>query len=662
MNLLISFIAIFSHVLNPVLTNKGEGLKVNRLFADHMVLQQKDQVAIWGKANAGSSVSVDASWGKKISAITTANGEWKLKISTPKAGGPYQIDIRSGEQLITIKDVLIGEVWLASGQSNMDLPLSGWGSIDTIMNGKEAIASANFPKIRFLKVSFGVSATPLDSMGGNWTPLSPKNVGEFSAAAYFYAIKLQKKLNVPIGIIQSSIGGTPAEAWTSAENLKKLGDFNDQIDGLQSLQINRNTWLKKWKTYNKPNTDATWKLLAANEIDASKVNLDDSKWNTTSFPGRYDRLKKGEFDGCMWIRKEFEVKDLSVDYELRLGGVDDMDITYINGKELGAMLGSNAANAPRDYAVPKNLLHIGKNLVCIWLTDTGGPGSISGEMNLTSKNGVVIHLEGDWKSRLVDELIDGKYFNYGIKSELSQRPNLFELNSNTPTVLFNAMINPIIPYSIKGVIWYQGESNVGRAKQYEKLFPLMIEDWRVRWGEILPFYYVQLAPYNYTDPSQKEQGQKIRNAQRLALRLPKTGMVTTLDIGRLISAHPTQKKEIGDRLARFALSNEYGQHMVTSGPLFKNVIINGNQLIVSFEKASIGGGLVAKNGKLADFEIAGSNKVFVSAHAIIKGNLLIVSVPSVKSPIYVRYAWSDGAFGSLFNKEGLPAATFTSEK
>ena len=248
-----------------------------------------------------------------------------------------------------------------------------------------------------------------------------------------------------------------------------------------------------------------------------------------------------------------------------------------------------------------------------------------------------------------------------MTSDLSKRPNLFGINSNTPTVLFNAMINPIIPYTIKGVIWYQGESNVGRAKQYEKLFPLMIEDWREHWNKTLPFYYVQLAPYKYSDPLQKEQGQKIRNAQRLALRLPKTGMVTTLDIGRLTSAHPTQKIEVGDRLARFALANEYGKPMVTSGPLFQSAKSNGDELIVSFQKNSIGSGLKAKDGELTDFEVAGADKMFVPASAKIKGNELIVSAPSVEKPVYVRYAWSDGAFGSLFNREGLPAATFTSQ-
>ncbi len=661
MNLLICFFAVYSHLFNPIIPKKEEGLKVCRLFADHMVLQQKDKVAIWGKALPGHSVSVDASWGKQVPTITNSDGEWKLRITTPKAGGPYQITIKCGKESIIINDVLVGEVWLASGQSNMDLPLNGWPPTDTVMNAKEAIADARSPEIRFLKVPFNISATPLDTMGGSWTPLSPQTAGNFSAAAYFYAIKLQKELHVPIGIIQSSIGGTPAEAWTSATSLKKLGDFNNQLSGLQNLQESRSAWLKKWDTSNKPNDIQGWKSLVFNDEDAKKNNFDGSKWNDIHFPGRFDQLQRGEFDGAMWVRKEFVVEDLSTDYQLHLDAVDDMDASYINGIKVGELLGNGVANAPRDDVVPKSILHQGNNLIAIRLIDTGGPGAISGKMILSNKSGIVIPLEGNWKSRLVAELVEGKFYSYGLKTDLSKRPNLFEMNSSTPTVLFNAMINPLIPYTIKGVIWYQGESNVGRAKQYGKLFPLMISDWRAHWGYPFPFYYVQVAPYNYTDPSQREQSQKLRNAQRFALKLPKTGMVTTLDIGRLSSAHPTQKKEVGDRLARFALANEYGQHLVTSGPLFKEAAADGNQLIVSFEKSSVGGGLMAKNGKLANFEVAGANKVYVEADALIKGDKIVVSSPSVKSPVYVRYAWSDGAFGSLFNEEGLPASTFTSD-
>ncbi|MGY4386489.1 sialate O-acetylesterase [Pedobacter sp. UYP24] len=457
----------------PAQTRK---LKVSNLFSDHMVLQQKTKVNIWGWASPGQKVRVAGTWGKLISTVTGVDGKWKLKLATPAAGGPYQISIQTDDSTIQIKDVLVGEVWLASGQSNMDIPLKGWPPGDTIFHSLQEIKNANYPAIRFLKIPFGVSTVPLDTVGGKWTASSSETAGNLSATAYFFAVQLHKKLKVPIGIIQSSIGGTPAEAWTSKNYLTKIGDFNSKID----------------------------------EQDPSN---------------------------------------------------------------------QKAA----------------------------------------------------------------------------------KINSNSPTVLFNAMINPLIPYGIKGIIWYQGESNVGRAQQYKRLFPNLIEDWRNKWGEELPFYYVQLAPYIYNAADQHEQGQKLRNAQNYGLKLPKTGMVSTLDIGYFKTAHPPYKQQVGERLARFAFKNEYGdKNLVASGPVFKKVTLAGNKLIVEFN--GIGSGLIAPANRLENFEIAGKDSVYVKADAKIVNDKIIVSSPTINKPLFVRYAWGDTKIATLFNKEGLPAATFTSEK
>jgi sialate O-acetylesterase len=356
-------------------------LRLPRVFSDHMVLQQHTKVDFWGQAAPGQKLTITGSWGKQVTTAPDDNGNWKAKLATPIAGGPYTISVKNIDSSLVINDVLIGEVWLASGQSNMDIPVKGWPPGDTILNSKQEIDNANYPNIRLLKVPFGISVTAKDSTGGNWNVASPQTAGNFSATAYFYARKLQQELHVPIGIIQSSIGGTPAEAWTSKEYLQKLGDFN--------------------------------KTIRAQEKDKSHIN------------------------------------------------------------------------------------------------------------------------------------------------------------SNSPTVLFNAMINPLVPYTIKGIIWYQGESNVGRAEQYKRLFPLMIQDWRSKWGRELPFYFVQIAPFLYSAADQKEQSQKLRNAQRYALALPETGMVSTLDVGYLKTAHPPYKQEVGNRLARFALANQYGKNIIASGPLYK---------------------------------------------------------------------------------------------
>jgi len=635
-------------------------LKLCRLFSDHIVLQQQAKVDFWGQARPGQEIRISASWWKQVSTRADANGNWKIKIATPKAGGPYTIHIKTADSNVIIKDVLIGEVWLAAGQSNMDIPLKGWPPGDTIFNSKQEIAQANYPNIRMLKVPFNISAAPIDSIGGGWLPAAPENAGDFSATAYFYARKLYKELHVPIGIIQSSIGGTPAEAWTSKGYLAKLGDFDKKIKGLDKLGNSTENWFKKWPTRELPKTDKQWENISFADLAAAKPGFDDAKWTTIKLPGRFDQLNDGEFDGAIWLRRKFIVEDTTADYILKIGAIDDMDATYINGKKIGGLAGQRAANAPREMVIPKSLLTKGKNIIAIRAIDTGGPGSVSGQMTISNNRGTDISIAGNWKSQVIAEIYNGKFYTYNLQTDISKRPDIAQLNSNSPTVLFNAMINPLIPYTIKGVIWYQGESNVGRAEQYKRLFPLMIEDWRDKWGYQFPFYYVQLAPFLYTAPDQKEQSQKLRNAQRYALRLPKTGMVSTLDIGYLKTAHPPHKQEVGDRLAGFALANDYGKKMVASGPLYKKVSASGNELIIEFD--AVGSGLVASDKGLFGFEIAGTHKKYVAAQAKIVGNKVVVSSPSVAAPIYVRYAWSDSSAASLFNKEGLPASTFTSEK
>lgn len=646
----------------PAQSEVKKELKVNRLFSDHMVLQRQSAVDFWGECSPGQKLTVSASWGKNATTTADTNGKWKVKLATPKAGGPYTLKISTADKTIAINDVLVGEVWLASGQSNMDISVSGWLPNDTIYNSKYEIAHANYPNIRLLKVPYNISTSAIDSIGKcAWIAASPQTAGDFSATAYFYARKLYQELNIPIGIIQSAIGGTPAEAWTSKESLVKMGDFNKTIDGLDKLQNTINAWYDKCTYQAVPRSDADWKNLQLNDQAAAQPNYDDSKWETMKLPGRFDRLSSGEFDGVMWLRREFIVEDITTDYLLKIGSVDDMDETYINGQKVGGLMGSGFANTSREMVIPASLLVKGVNTVAIRAIDTGGPGFVNGPIVLTSKKGD-ISLEGEWKARLIAENVSGRFYSFVLLANISERPNISLLNSNSPTVLFNAMINPLIPYTIKGAIWYQGESNVGRAEQYKRLFPLMIQDWRSKWGYEFPFYYVQIAPFLYDAADQKNQSQKLRDAQRYALQLPKTGMVVTLDIGKLSSAHPAFKQDVGNRLARFALANEYGKKQVTSGPLYKKVTVSGNKLIVQFETKSIGSGLQPSSKGLSGFEVAGSDKVYVPAQAEIEDNKIIVGSTSIANPVYVRYAWSDGFAATLFNKEGLPASTFTSEE
>jgi sialate O-acetylesterase len=633
--------------------------KLSSLFSEGMVLQQKTQVNVWGEALAGQNVTISPSWGKQISNRTDANGKWKIKLPTPKAGGPYKISIATPDTAFVINDVLIGEVWLASGQSNMDIGVAGWPPNDTIFHSAQEIARANYPEIRFFKVPFNIATRPSDSVRSKWIASSPATAGDFSATAFFYARKLYQELKVPIGIVQSSIGGTPAEAWTSKDYLTKLGDFNSKLEGLDNMQTSTENWFKKWSSQAVPKTDEQWQNISFSDLAAASATYDDSEWATRKLPGRFDQLRSGDFDGAMWFRKDFTVNNPDTEYTLKIGAIDDMDATYINGKKIGGLAGATAANVPREIRIPKSLLIKGRNSIAIRVIDTGGPGAISGPMTIANAQGTTISLEGDWKSQLIAEIYQGRFYEYTLKTSISERPNISQVNSNTPTVLFNAMINPLVPYTIKGVIWYQGESNVGRAAQYKRLFPLMIEDWRSKWGYAFPFYFVQIAPNLYGAADQKEQSQKLRDAQRYGLTLPKTGMVSTLDVGSLKTVHPPYKQQVGARLARLALANDYGRKLVAAGPLFKKTTASGQELIVDFDFA--GSGLVAAKPGLTNFEIAGADKKFVPAQASIVSNKVIVRSPSVSSPVYVRYAWSDGSMATLFNKEGLPAATFTSE-
>ncbi|TDW48133.1 sialate O-acetylesterase [Flavobacterium sp. 270] len=638
--------------------NDKKTLSVSNLFTDHMVLQQKQNTSFWGITTPQKEVTVSASWGKKAKTTADKTGKWTLKLETPKAGGPYNINLSSGSETLLIKDVLVGEVWLASGQSNMEMQLSGWLPNDIILDSEKEIAKSDLPNIRFMKVGLNLASQPIDSIQGNWQVISPKTSGNVSATAYFFAKKLYEELHVPIGIIQSAVGGTPAEAWTSEASLEKFTEFKNPIVQLKENAIIRKDWFNNRKSQPVPATTKEWEDIVFDDYNASMREMDDSDWDLLELPGRIDRLKNDEFDGAIWLRKSFTINDPNADYQLDIASVDDMDAVYVNGKKVGGLAGSGYANAPRKMSIPKTLLTKGANTLAIRIIDTGGPGSV-GSMVLSNNKGENIPLDGKWKSRLVAEIADHRFYTYGLHQDFSKRPNLSRYNSNSPTVLYNAMINPLVPFTIKGAIWYQGETNVGRAEQYKTLFPAMIKDWRSKWNYDFPFYFVQLAPNNYGG-DQKGKSAALRNAQRLALNTPKTGMAVTLDVGSLTTIHPPNKKAVGDRLAAIALGDEYGKKITITGPLYKKNELAGDTLLVEFD--NVGDGLSTPDKEISGFEIAGADKVFLPATAKIQDDKVIVSNAKITKPVYVRYAWTDASGASLFNKNGLPAATFTSEE
>lgn len=663
------FFQLFSYLLLlPILwsceSQSGSQLTLSPLFSDHMVLQQKAAVAFWGKDRPDQNITIKGSWGEQTEGKADENGKWQVQLPTPEAGGPFEVQISTRDTIITIQDVMIGEVWLASGQSNMEMPLKGWPPRDIIQNSAEEITNATYPGIRMLTVQRNLTAKPINEITGSWQVSSPETSEMFSATAYFFARRLRKELKVPVGIIHSSWGGTPAEAWTSKEKLKVLGDFDQAIEQLGNGASQKATddWFAQWKTVGIPQSEEAWNRISFEDEAAAQPDFTDKDWPEISLPGRFDELSNGTIDGAVWLRKTFTVTNPNAEYFLEIGAIDDMDATYINGQKVGGLAGPGYYNVKRWLAVPGSVLKEGENVIAIRAIDTGGPGAVNGPITLSFGFGEKIDLSGSWKAKPVAEIYQGKFYTYSLdETGFEARPDIQKLSSGTPSVLFNAMINPLVPYTLKGAIWYQGESNVGRAAQYERLFPAMISDWRERWQSDFPFYFVQIAPYRYhTGPAIQDQSQKLRDAQRKTLKLPNTGMVVTMDIGDYTNIHPANKQDVGGRLAGLALAHDYDKNLVASGPLYKSHTVTGNVLMIAFDH--IGTGLDSPNGRLSGFELAGEDKRFIPVKARIIGNQVELYHPSIQHPVYARYAWSDKGLPTLFNKEGFPASSFSTHQ
>lgn len=662
LSLFLSFLIV--SLLSSCQNQKSQPLTLSPLFTNHAVLQQNDNVAFWGQATPNQEVKVKGSWGNSQKTTTDKDGNWQLKLSTPKAGGPFTITISTSDSSIVLEDILIGEVWIASGQSNMEMNLEGYLPNEPIDNSKEEIAAANYPNIRFFDVERNISQTPIKDYKGNWIVTHPQTAKNWSATAYFFARKLYQELNIPIGIIGCNWGGTPVESWMSKEKIKSLGEFTKELDALENFDLEEiKAYLSQFKAVDVPNTMKAWEDFDLKDIQFSKTDFDDANWTKVNLPGLIESFSNAPTDGAFWFRKTIDISDANTNYTLHVeGGIDDLDDTYINGKKVGHLF---CWNCPRAYPIDKSLLVEGKNSIAIRVIDTYGDAGFKGKMYLKSDQGETISLEGEWAYQQTADYhniigVPQFYLIHLNPKAAENTPPIFKMlnqiaGEKMPTVLYNGMLHPIIPYGIKGAIWYQGESNVGRAAQYEKLFPAMIEDWRAKWDKEFPFYYVQIAPFNYGN----DLSPKLRDAQRKSLKTSKTGMAVALDIGNPKSIHPGNKQDVGDRLAKLALANDYGKDMVYSGPLYNSHQIKGKTIEITFDH--IGSGLKAKDGKLTGFEIAGDDGKFVPADAAIIKNTVVVSAKSVLKPQFVRYAFKDISSASLFNLEGLPASSFSSQ-
>ncbi len=635
-------------------------LELSPIFSDHMVLQQEDEVAFFGNFTAEGQVTVSGSWGAEVSTYAIEDGTWNLLLPTPSAGGPFDINIVSQDSTIAIGDVMIGEVWLASGQSNMEMPVRGWLPNDPIDNSDAEVAAANFPSLRMFTVQRNFSVDKVEDVVGDWQVASPETAGDFSATAYFFARRLHQELNVPIGIIHSSWGGTLAEAWTSESKLRTLGDFDEILATILDPETKNkeDAWYSQSRTEDLPSEVEDWTKADFGDGALAKAEFVNGNWRNLQLPGRLDEHGSTQLNGVFWVRKSVDIQDTSSDYTLSFGAIDDGDQTFFNGELVGSTWGHLK---PRSYTVPQSLLRKGSNFVAVKAIDTGGQGSISGEMLLSNTKGQSIDLEGEWSTLPVAEIARGKVHIYDWEVvNMDDRPSTVDVGPNTPTSLYNAMIDPLLPYTIKGAIWYQGESNVARAEQYERLFPAMIQDWRTAWDRDFPFYFVQIAPYRYGGASE-DQSQKLRDAQRKSLATSQTGMVVTMDIGNFTNIHPANKQDVGGRLAGLALANDYDKDLVPSGPLYKSMSVTEDGRVAEIEFDFTGSGLMSRASTLSGFEIAGSDGVFHPASASITGDKVRLVSNAVAKVEAARYAWLDNGVASLFNNEGLPASSFSTQ-
>lgn len=609
-----------------------------KIFSDNMVLQRDAQIPVWGWANPNEKIEVGFHKQKKF-VVADSSGKWSLRLKPEKAGGAFTLTIK-GENTIEIKNVLVGEVWLCSGQSNME-----W-TVGQSLNAEAELAQSENPNIRQIKIARAVSGIPrVDFADGAWKVSNPVNTKDFSGVGYFFARDLYQKLKVPIGIINATWGGTNIETWISREGFESSDEFRDMIAKMPKLDLDS---LTKSRAESKQKQIEALQGAKIGTFDAEAFkspSFDDSKLPSMKLPELWETQSPGDLDGVVWLRK---VVTLTAEQSrksafIELAKIDDNDVTYVNGTEVGK---TNQWDAPRKYKIPSGVLKTGENLIVVRVTDNTGGGGIYGDaanlkLAFEDEN---IPLAGNWKFQ-VESILSGTNEN------------------SLPSLAYNAMINPLIPYSFRGVLWYQGEANAGRAFQYRTAFPLLINDWRKKWNSDFPFYFVQLATFKTDGDSNSGSGwAELREAQTGTLKVPKTGMAVTTDIGNPNDIHPINKQEVGRRLAAIAFNRIYGVKMIDGGPVFRSMKIAGNKIIVSF--ANAGGGLTTndKTNTVKGFEIAGGDQKFYEANAVIEGEKIIVSSDKVSNPAAVRFGWiGDASANNLFNKEGFPAVPFRTD-
>jgi sialate O-acetylesterase len=625
------------------------------LVSNGMVLQERAPVRIWGWAPDGEQVKVTLRG--QSAAATAKGGWWAVTLKPLEPGGPFDMTI-AGQNSVVIKDVLVGEVWVCSGQSNMEFPL------ERAANGKADIDAAADPMLRMFTVGRQLAEVPkTDVSAGSWESATPEARAHFSAVAYYMGRALRAARKVPIGLIHSSWGGTPAEAWTSRGALEEWGmpkeAFNALAPPSSAARDAYERRVEAWKAAGRPRGDFNDPGVLNSAKAWAMPATDTRGWKSMALPMAWERLGPDmEFDGGVWFRKEVTVPAswAGRELELHLGAVDDNDTTYFNGVPVGA----TGVEIPthwqvaRRYRVPASAVRAGRAVIAVRVWDHGGEGGFMGPVNemwvspANANPSERVALGGDWR--------------FALEQTRPSMPTPPGLNQNLPSVLYNGMIAPLLPYTIRGATWYQGESNAGRAGQYRSLLSALIADWRADWRVgSFPFLIVQLAPYLAIDAEPRESDwAALREAQdQVARQVPRTGLVVITDVGDEKDIHPTQKQPVGERLALVARKLAYKENIVASGPTFRSATVSGSKVVVSFD--NVGKGLEVRGDHLTGFAIAGKDEKFVNADATLVDNRVTVSSAQIAAPAHVRFGWANYPVVNLWNKDGLPATPFRTD-
>ncbi len=615
------------------------------LFTGHGIIQRDIPVPIWGYTTPGAQVKVNFA-NQSVETSANDSGKWMVKLGPFPAGGPHTLSV-SGPKTVEVADVLVGDVWLCSGQSNMEWPVVG------STRGEEEVEAGDHPNIRLFTVPKNAKVKPVASVDAKWEVCGPKTVGEFSAVGYFFGREIERDVKVPVGLIDSSWGGTIAEAWIAAGSVAKIGDFDraleavrDSVDAPTKTPARYDRLLTTWWNENDPGSSGrpAW----------STPSLDATAWKTMELPGNWEDRGLVDFDGIVWFRREITLPEAwdGKPITLNLGRIDDYDTTYLNGVEVGHR---EVWDVVRDYKVKAGVAKAGRNVIAVRVFDRQGLGGFAGpaedfKITLTGDDDAdPVSLKGPWSYQVSAKIDD-----------ISSPPERDEDNPNRVTVLYNGMIAPLEPFAIKGALWYQGEANASRPAQYRRVLPELIRDWRSHFevGDF-PFLIVQLANFQKRrDRPARSNWAELREAQYLTTKaVPNAQVALAIDIGEADDVHPRNKQEVGRRLALDALATVYGRSVEYSGPTFRSMEVHDNSIRLSFDHAA--GGLAARGGgKLEGFAIAGKDGRFEWADAVIDGDGIVVSSTEVDEPVAVRYAWADNPACNLENRAGLPAVPF----